>query len=481
MARLRNEWAATGGPSSSDYRGTRENAWLLDWSTADRRTIVGCIALALAAGASMMSGSILFNRPIFQPGIDFAARYAAGIIAAQGGSPYDTQRLLEVEQRLWPGLEPLPFFDPPPTAALFRVLAGLPMPVAAALWEVLTVLGIAALGVLLARTFFAVTPMALVIAVSLVAAFGPVRNSMMLGQVDVLFVLPFVAAASMGLRRGGSGPVAGAAAGLAVLTLVKPQLAALPVAVLLVFLVRSWPLRALSGTAASAAILLGLPAMLAPGASWNGWLAVLGRQPSDTSLTALWLRILAALLGLVGVLLVARAHVQRPRGRRGDLEHLLLLAICAGVLAAAVVRWNPQWCIALALPGAAVLAAWLRSGGGWSMRDRAALAVAVGTSLPNALGSFVDFGGGVLGVAAWLAVAGLVMVGVVLLRALPPRWALASWLVGAALLLEPLPYEAQRTKALMLALALLWLLPKTWHLTREEGYPYPRALSPSVG
>jgi hypothetical protein len=163
----------------------------------------------------------------------------------------------------------------------------------------------------------------------------------------------------------------------------------------------------------------------------------------------------------VGLLLVARAHAQRPRGAGGGLAYLLLLATCAGVLAAAVVRWNPQWSMALALPGAAVLAAWLRSGGTWSTPDRTALAVAVGTSLPNALGSFhSNFSGLVLGLAVSLALGGLVMVGTVLLRALPLRWALASWLLGVALVLEPLPPDTMRIKALLLVLALLWLLPK---------------------
>jgi hypothetical protein len=272
MARLHREWTAKWRECSSSSWRARENAWVPRWSTTDRRTVVGRIVLVLAAVASTMQGSILHKYPVLQPGIDFAARYAAGTVAAQGVSPYDTQRLLETEQRLWPGLDALPFFDPPPTAALFRVLAGLPMSTAAALWEMLTVLGIAALGVLLARTVGATTPTALVVAVALLAVFAPVRASVGLGQIDVLFVLPFVAAAGLSLLREGSGPVAGAAAGLAVLTLAKPQLAVLPVAVLVLFLVRSRPLPALSGAAASVAALLVLPAMLAPAASWDAWL-----------------------------------------------------------------------------------------------------------------------------------------------------------------------------------------------------------------
>jgi hypothetical protein len=77
----------------------------------------------------------------------------------------------------------------------------------------------------------------------------------------------------------------------------------LQVAVLVVFLVRRRRLPALLGVAAGVAALLVLPAMFAPAASWGGWLDEFGNHPSDPS-----------------------------------------------------VRWNPQWSIALALPGAAVLA-----------------------------------------------------------------------------------------------------------------------------
>jgi hypothetical protein len=397
--------------------------------------------------------------------MDFLARYAAGTLVAQGVSPYDTHRLLETEQRLRPGLEPLPFFDPPPTAALFRVLAGLPMSTASAVWEVLTVLGVAALGVVLARIAGATRPTALAVAVALLAVFGPVRATVWLGQIDVLFVLPFVAAAGLSLLREGSGPVAGAAAVLAVLALAKPQLALLPVAVLGLFLVRSRPLPTLAGATASVVAMLVVPAMLAPAASWGGWLKALRSQPSDTPLT---LRILAALLGLVGLLFVARTHVRRPRATGSRLAYLLLLATCAGGLGAAVVRWNPQWSVALALPGAAVLAAWLRSGGTWSTRDRVALAVAIGASLPEALRGIESIGLMWLGVPKSLALGGLVMVGAVLLRALPLRLAVASWLLQAAFLLAFVP---SRIKVLLLVLALLWLLPTIRSLRVERHRP----------
>lgn len=232
------------------------------WSIAGWRGGAGCGVLVVAGGASMLQHSVLLNHPAFRPGMDFVARYAAGAVSASGPGPYDTQRLCAVEQDLSPGLEPLPFFDPPPTAALFRVLAGLPMPVAAALWEVLTVLGIAAVAVLLARTFGARRSPALVVAVGLVALFAPVRASMALGQVDVLLVLPFVAAVALCLRGGAGGPVAAGAAALAVLTLDKPQLAVLPVIVLIVVLARSWPLSASAGAAASVAVLTALAAVL---------------------------------------------------------------------------------------------------------------------------------------------------------------------------------------------------------------------------
>jgi hypothetical protein len=425
--------------------------------------------LVLAGAASVMQG-LIHTTLRYPVGMDFVARYAAGTLVAEEVSPYDTQRLLESEQRLRPGLEPLPFLDPPPTAALFRALADLPMSTASAVWEAFTVLGIAVLGVVLGRIAGATTPTALVASVALLQVFGPVRAVVSLGQIDVLFVLPFIAAVGLCLRREANGPVTAVAAALAVLTLAKPQLALLPVAVLALFLVRSRPLPALAGAAASLAALLVLPAVLAPAASWGGWLTALGSQPSDTSLP---LRILAALLGLVGALLVARAHLRRPRETGSRLGYVLLLATCAGSLAAAVVRWNPQWSIALALPGAAVLAAWLRSGSTWSTRDRLALAVAVGASLPEALRGVTPVGLLWEGAPRSLALGGLVTAGAVLLRALPVRWAVASWLLQAAFLLAPVP---TRIKVLVLALALLWLLPAVRSPNADGRRPIRRRL-----
>jgi hypothetical protein len=44
-----------------------------------------------------------------------------------------------------------------------------------------------------------------------------------------------------------------------------------------------------------------------------------------------------------------------------------------------------------------------------------------------------------------------------------------GWLLGVVLILEPLPRESMRIKALLLVLALLWLLPKTRSSWAEGG------------
>jgi hypothetical protein len=65
------------------------------------------------------------------------------------------------------------------------------------------------------------------------------------------------------------------------------------------------------------------------------------------------------------------------------------------------------------------------------------------------------------------------MAGAVLLRALPVRWAVASWLLQAAFLLAPVP---TRIKVLVLALALLWLLPAVRSPNADGRRPIRRRL-----
>src|SRR5215216_5440589 len=106
------------------------------------RQVVMVTLLAATATASLFQLSVLTG-PV---PLDFTIRYAAGQLVDDGVSPYDTAKLVAAEKALRPELEDLPFYDPPPTAAAFRMVSQLPFKAAAALWEVLSVACLAVIG-----------------------------------------------------------------------------------------------------------------------------------------------------------------------------------------------------------------------------------------------------------------------------------------------------------------------------------------------
>jgi Glycosyltransferase family 87 len=320
--------------------------------------------LAATATASLLQVSVL-SRPV---PIDFTARYAAGQLVDDGVSPYDTAKLLSAEQVLRPELEDLPFYDPPPTAAAFRLVSRLPFEAGAVLWELLSVAFLAVIGWLLADLIRIRRRNTRLAIISLLVLFSPIRHSIGLGQVEAIVLLPLFVAVWLCVRRPPSVPVVACSSALAVVSLCKPQLAYLPVAVVLVNCYRHHRPATTLGAAAAAAILVLVALLVAPSAHWGEWLAALRHQPEGPN----WLlRLVLTTAGIAGVALALRAA---PSCRRSFQGWLLLAASCNG-LGAAVVRWNPQWLVVLVLPVVVLLAVFLVQGGqAWLRRDRAVLA-----------------------------------------------------------------------------------------------------------
>jgi Glycosyltransferase family 87 len=417
---------------------------------APRRRGLMLLLLAAVATASLLQGSVLRG----DLPLDFTARYAAGQLVGHGTSPYTADAELVAAQRaLMPLAEELPFYDPPPTAALFRLLSGLPVWLSALLWEVVSVACLALIGCLLADLVGVRGWPARLGIVSLLALFDPVRHSMLLGQLEAAYLVPLFAAMWLCLRRRDSALVVASSSALALLALCKPQLAYLPVAVILVRCLARRPLAALAGAAAAGAALVLLPWLLAPSARWGDWLATVRQQPDGASWPT---RLLLLALGLAAVPLALRAL----RSCRGSLEGWLLLAAGCNGLAAAVVRWNPQWHTVLALPVLALLAAFAGGGaGGWSRRDRTVLALAVAACLPDALTTLTYYTNP-LHAGIPLALSALTLTAVTVLGLVPAPWALLTWVLTAAVTVPPVGPRPGQAKGLLLCLAVLWLLPR---------------------
>ncbi len=147
------------------------------------------LAFALAAAA------ILSFRPVATPGPflrDFEAYWSAGSAWNAGGNPYG--RAIWNAERTVPGVdasrdEILPFVAPPPTIALWSLLARLPYPVAAGLWSALLAVAALALVIVVVRASAAPSAYAFLCAGVLAVGFGPLTSDLALGQVALLAFL----------------------------------------------------------------------------------------------------------------------------------------------------------------------------------------------------------------------------------------------------------------------------------------------------
>jgi len=88
----------------------------LEQLKARRQLLLLGMVVAVAVASLLQVSVLRTGAPM-----DFMARYAASGLVDQGRTPYDRDELLAAEQQLWPGVSVVPFYDPPPTAAAFRL------------------------------------------------------------------------------------------------------------------------------------------------------------------------------------------------------------------------------------------------------------------------------------------------------------------------------------------------------------------------
>jgi Glycosyltransferase family 87 len=412
---------------------------------ARRHLLLLAMVLAVAVASLLQASVVRTLTPI-----DFIGRYAGGRLVDQDRSPYDRAELFAVVQELRPGLPELPFWDPPPTAAAFRLISQLPLEEAALAWVLLSVICLAGIGWLLTDLLGVRYWTTRLTIIGLLTLFGPVRGSLLLGQIEAVDLLPLFAAIWLCLRRPPTRPVTALSAALAVVALCKPQLVYLPVAVILVHCWRRDRLAAVAGATAAAVALVLLAWLAAPSAHWADWLAGLHGRPEGPGGLAR-LALLAG--GVAGIALAIRAATFCWDSFEG---RLLLAAACNG-LGAAVVLWNPQWHVVLALPVLALLT--LTDPSSWPRRDQAVLALVAALSLPDTLSSYTFYLGRDFAVIP-LIMSALLLAAVALARLVRPAWAAATWLLAAALLLLPLEPWLAQAAGLVLCLAVLWLLPR---------------------
>jgi alpha-1,2-mannosyltransferase len=218
------------------------------------RTRLASVAGLAAAAAAFLSW--YGNRHDF---FDLRIYVSAMRWWADGNPLYDYVQPDRVQGRLY-------FTYPPFTAMLMRPLAGVPVGVTVAVLTTATVLAT------IVTTWWLVAPVAdrhgwprwyaAGLAVPLVFATEPSRETITLGQINMLLVVLILADLLLGVPRGSR--LAGAGVGLATALKLYPGIF---VAYLLV--TRRWRAAALAAATAAAATLLA--AAVAPGASWQFW------------------------------------------------------------------------------------------------------------------------------------------------------------------------------------------------------------------
>jgi hypothetical protein len=181
------------------------------------------------------------------------------------------------------------------------------------------------------------------------------------------------------------------------------------------------------GATVAAVALVLLARQASPSAGWSDWLTALRDQPEGPSGSV---RLALLVGGVAGIAFARRAAASCQDSLLG---RLLLAASCGG-LAAAVVRWNPQWLAVLVLPVLALLV--LGDPAAWSRRDQAILVLVAAISLPDTIGSDTFYMG--VGYAVIpLSMSVVLLAGFALARPVPPAWAAATWALAAALLVLP--------------------------------------------
>lgn len=170
--------------------------------------------------------AVVAARPPATPGPiarDFEAYWSAGVTANDGADPYG-RAIWRAERRV-PGVdasrdELLPFIGPPATLPVWRALARLAFPAAAAIWlALLGVVLIALVVIVLHESKARWSWFAFAAALAIAVAFGPITSDIALGQLALPAVLGCVLLVALSDRT-----IAGAAFG-SVLAFSQPNVA----------------------------------------------------------------------------------------------------------------------------------------------------------------------------------------------------------------------------------------------------------------
>jgi hypothetical protein len=147
----------------------------------------------LALAITLVVIGITAARPASTPGPlqrDFEAYWSAGSTFNAGENPYG--RAIWDAERTVPGVDPshdevLPFISPPPTLALWSLLARLPFDVATRVWYLVLLCALVALIVASLRgSCEPVTLFSFFATLALAVGFGPVTSNLALGQVAII-------------------------------------------------------------------------------------------------------------------------------------------------------------------------------------------------------------------------------------------------------------------------------------------------------
>ncbi len=365
---------------------------------------------------------------------DFRARYAAAEVAADGASPYDASELVPRELELG-SRAPVPVYDPPPLLAGIWLLSLLPLEAAALALNAASFAVVGLLGWWIARDR---GPGLLAVAVIGVLVASPTRFALSLGAPD-LVVLGVV------LLLAHHQPAIG---------ILKPQTGATLTAGAFLTGPRTLAPRRLVLALVGAAVVLGVPAVVVPGASWVAWVRALGDRPRSVD-ELFVVHVALTILG-VGVLAWGLLRARRA-GRPVDL---VALGGASCSLVSLLASWNGYWHLAHVLPlGAVLLAARspdrpLRPWQAGLLLVAAAAAMGDAYTPNSAYGTF----------QIWVPVAAVaaVTVALVALREIPAWAAAAIVVLNLVITAAPLEVHDRTIVPVAVGIALTYLVFELW-------------------
>ena len=153
--------------------------------------VVLVLGLVAIAGQALRAGNAVVNN---RQARDFATYHYAAVVAAEGGSPYDTAALSRAARAENTRRAVHPFFYPPPFLGLMAWDRGLSLAVAYRIWFGANLAAL--FGTLWALRRWLQTPWPLLVAVA--ATLTPIYNALIMGQANQLVLWPAVVGLATG-------------------------------------------------------------------------------------------------------------------------------------------------------------------------------------------------------------------------------------------------------------------------------------------